>query len=82
MIINKKLFPNQNGFMKGKNVKDSSCITFETINFLFEQVKGGNVGIKIDITKTFDTINWHFLIQVLHCFDFYEGFLMWTFHIF
>lgn len=36
MIINKKLFPNQNGFMKGKNVKDSSCITFETINFLFE----------------------------------------------
>jgi len=45
------------------------------INILSKIIKGGYVAIKIDINKGFDTINWHFLIEVLHYFSFHEAFL-------
>jgi len=36
-----------------------------------KNVKGGNVAFKIDINKTFDTLNWYFLVQVLQQFVFH-----------
>lgn len=37
----------------------------------------GNVGIKFDIAKAFDTIDWGFLLQVLHMFGVADKFVGW-----
>lgn len=39
--------------------------------------QGGNVSIKIDIAKAFDTLDWEFLLQVLHSFVFDHVFIGW-----
>jgi hypothetical protein len=33
---------------------------------------GGNLGLKIDVSKAFDILNWEFLLKVLKCFGFRE----------
>lgn len=44
--------------------------TSEYINLLDSKCHGGNVAIKLDITKAFDTLSWEFLIHVLEAFWF------------
>jgi len=47
---------NKNGFVKGQKTKDYICIAFEVVNMLSKTVKGGNIAIKIDISKAFDLL--------------------------
>jgi len=49
--------PNQNGFIKGRYIKDCIDITSEAINMLSKKIHGGNVAFKIDIFKAFDTLS-------------------------
>lgn len=51
---------NQRGFIKGRQIKDLICITSESINVLHNKAFGGNLDLKIDIKKAFDTIEWIF----------------------
>jgi hypothetical protein len=44
---------------------------------LHNKAYGGNLAIKIDIAKAFDTIDWHFLIKVLKTFGFGDTFCNW-----
>ncbi|XP_042515384.1 uncharacterized protein LOC122089759 [Macadamia integrifolia] len=39
--------------------------------------RGGNLGLKVDIKKAFDTISWEFLFQVLRRFGFSEKMIGW-----
>jgi len=57
MVITSRIISlSQNDFIKGRSVKDCICITFEA-NVLSKKVNDGNIAIKIDIIKAFDTIN-------------------------
>jgi len=67
----------QNGFIKGRQIKDCICIPFEAINMLSKSAKGSNISIKIDIYKAFDSLCWDFLLQVLHYFGFHPTFINW-----
>ncbi|XP_019433073.1 PREDICTED: uncharacterized protein LOC109339968 [Lupinus angustifolius] len=49
--------PNQRGFIKDRNIKDCICIASEAINLLEHKTFGGNLAIKLDITKAFDTMD-------------------------
>lgn len=73
-ITSKIVSPNQNGFIKGRQIKDCLCVTSKAINLLPKIVIGGDVAVKIDISKAFDTLNWHFLLQVLERFGFHRTF--------
>jgi len=42
-----------------------------------EKTKGDSVAINIDIFKTFDTLSFDFLLQVLHHFGFHHIFINW-----
>jgi hypothetical protein len=44
---------------------------------LHKKYFGGNLAIKIDIAKVFDTIYWNFLIKVLKVFGFNNTFCDW-----
>ncbi|PNX96059.1 ribonuclease H [Trifolium pratense] len=67
----------QRGFVQGRQIKDCILLTSEAINMLHQKSYGGNLAIKIDIAKAFDTIDWSFLIKVLKVFGFNSIFCNW-----
>ena len=76
-IASQILFPKQTGFMRGRHIHISIALVSECYNILDCNITGGNVGIKFDITKAFDTIDWGFLLQVLRRFGFADRFVGW-----
>lgn len=60
----------QRGFIKRMSIVDCICTASEVINMLDHKSYGGNVALKFDIKKAFDTMNWYFLLQVLSSFGF------------
>ena len=67
----------QRGFIKGRSIKDCICLTFEAINLLNKKSYGGNLALKVDIAKAFDTLDWTFLLKVLKKLGFNEIFCKW-----
>lgn len=60
-LISKK----QHGFIHGCSIRDCTCLTSEVVNVLENKNHGGNLALKIDTSKAFNTLNWEFLSQVL-----------------
>jgi hypothetical protein len=77
-ILPEIISSNQKGFIKGRNIKDCLCLASETINILDKKSSGGNLALKIDIKKAFDTLDWKFLLKVLNCFGFNQTFCNWV----
>jgi hypothetical protein len=67
----------QKGFIKDRNIKDCLCTASEVANLLHNKAHGGNVALKIDITKAFDILDWSFLLKVLKTFGFNATFCNW-----
>ncbi|XP_024636247.1 uncharacterized protein [Medicago truncatula] len=67
----------QRGFIQGRNIKDCICLASEASNLLNKKSYGGNLALKIDISKAFDTMDWKFLLKVLKCFGFNDTFCTW-----
>ncbi|GAU13228.1 hypothetical protein TSUD_245980 [Trifolium subterraneum] len=67
----------QRGFIKGRSIKDCICLTSEAINVLHRKCASGNIALKVDIAKAFDTLNWNFLLKILKCFGFSSRFCNW-----
>ncbi|XP_058728727.1 uncharacterized protein LOC131600410 [Vicia villosa] len=67
----------QKGFVKGRSIHDGIRLASEAFNILDKKSFGGNVAIKVDVIKAFDTINWKFLLQVLSSFGFSKTFVDW-----
>ncbi|MCH80548.1 ribonuclease H protein [Trifolium medium] len=67
----------QKGFIHGRNIRDCLCIASEAANLLHNKAFGGNLILKIDITKAFDTLDWNFLLKVLKTFGFNDIFCNW-----
>ncbi|GAU38423.1 hypothetical protein TSUD_396030 [Trifolium subterraneum] len=65
------------GFIHGRDIKDCLCIASEAANLLHNKSYGGNLALKIDISKAFDTLEWSFLLKVLKRFGFNEIFCNW-----
>jgi len=62
--------PEQRAFINGRNIRDCIWLTSEAVNLLHYKCFGGNVVMKIDISKAFDTLDWNFLLRVLFAFGF------------
>jgi ribonuclease HI len=67
----------QKGFIHGRDIKDCLCTASEAANLLHNKSFGGNVALKIDITKAFDSLEWSFLLKVLKLFGFNDVFCNW-----
>lgn len=76
-IAAKIISAHQRGFIPGRHIHDCIMTTSEAVNLLYKKVYGGNMAIKIDIKKAFDTLNWRFLIHVLQCFGIDQIFCGW-----
>ncbi|KAL6202102.1 hypothetical protein ACLB2K_025813 [Fragaria x ananassa] len=65
-------------FNSGRNISDCILTTSECFNLLNSKCHGGNLAIKVDITKAFDTLSWDFLLHVLQAFGFDPIFVQWV----
>ncbi|KAK9911453.1 hypothetical protein M0R45_035362 [Rubus argutus] len=69
--------PNQSAFLKGRSIVDPIILTSECINLLDRNCKNGNIAIKLDISKAFDSLDWNFLLRILDSFGFDPTFINW-----
>lgn len=77
VVAPKIISKNQRGFIRGRQISDCICSASEAINLLDKKDFGGQLAMKIDIMKAFDTLDWNFLLNVLRCFGFNEVFCKW-----
>lgn len=76
-IASRIVSPHQAAFISGQNIFNSIGLVLEGIRLLRNKVWDGNLGIKLDISKAFDTMQWDFILQVLRSFGFSNNFLAW-----
>ncbi|XP_062005969.1 uncharacterized protein LOC133723163 [Rosa rugosa] len=76
-IVARIVSPNQSAFITGRSVADPIILTSECINLLDIKCKSGNIALKLDISKAFDTLDWDFLLRVLKAFGFSAVFINW-----
>ncbi|KAF1892478.1 hypothetical protein Lal_00010944 [Lupinus albus] len=62
--------PKIRGFLKDRHIQDCICLASEDANLLDYKTIGGNLAIKLDIKKAFDTLDWIFLQDTLNGFGF------------
>lgn len=73
-IAPKIISENQRGFIRSRKIQDCVCIASEAINLMDKKTFGGNLPIKLDVKKAFDTIDWNLLLKVLNSFGFNDTF--------
>ncbi|XP_024163822.1 uncharacterized protein LOC112170746 [Rosa chinensis] len=56
-IASRIIYPLQSAFIKGRSIADPIITTSECINLLDRSCQGGNIAIKFDICKAFDTLD-------------------------
>lgn len=74
--------PYQFGFIKRHTIDYYIVGASEYVNVLNINCKGGNMALKIDICKAFDTLEWDFINEELSWFGFSVKFVSWLRSIF
>ncbi|KAK3222074.1 hypothetical protein Dsin_009099 [Dipteronia sinensis] len=65
------------GFIEDRHIEDCITIASDCVNVMHKKCSGGNLAMKIDIRKAFDTLDWSFLRRVLQAFGFSPVFMDW-----
>ncbi|KAI9198847.1 hypothetical protein LWI28_023034 [Acer negundo] len=69
--------PRQFSFIRDRHIEDCIALASDCVNVLQKKCYGGNLAMKIDIRKAFDTLDWFFLCRVLQAFGFSFIFVDW-----
>ncbi|KAL9685919.1 hypothetical protein QQ045_023373 [Rhodiola kirilowii] len=68
-----KLISNeQSGFVEGRSIHESIGLAHDIVKDINNKVYGGNVVIKLDMSKAYDRLSWNFLLKMLRFFGFCE----------
>lgn len=67
----------QRGFVRERHIQECIRTASEVINMPDHKVFWGNLALKLDIKKVFDTLDWSFIIKVLESFGFCSKFCSW-----
>ncbi|XP_026399201.1 uncharacterized protein LOC113295056 [Papaver somniferum] len=69
-------------FIKERNIQEKIVLASELVNEMSTKRRGGNVGLKLDITQAYESLSWEFLFEVLRHFGFSDGVIEWLKKIF
>ena len=75
-VIGKVISPDQNVFIKGRQILDGSLIANEVIDSWQKRGKKGII-CKLDIEKAYVSINWQFLLKVIQKMGFGSKWMGW-----
>ncbi|KAJ6833078.1 uncharacterized protein M6B38_342790 [Iris pallida] len=56
----------QTGFVKGKSIHENISLAHEISSNIDKKITGGNIAIKLDMSKAYDRVSWRFLIKDFH----------------
>ncbi|KAL9659108.1 hypothetical protein QQ045_021151 [Rhodiola kirilowii] len=62
----------QAGFVAGRNIHDSIGLAHDLVKDIDNKVFGGNVLVKLDMSKAYDRLSWRFLLNMLRALGFSE----------
>ncbi|KAK1563420.1 hypothetical protein Q3G72_027295 [Acer saccharum] len=74
LVIGDLISSEQGVFVRGRSIFENVTFTQEMTKMLYRKVRGGNVILKIDMSKAYDRVEWKFVDQTLHAFGFPDFF--------
>nr|XP_027108979.1 uncharacterized protein LOC113728817 [Coffea arabica] len=74
-VLPKIISPQQTGFVKRRNITDNFLLAQEIVSGIGKKNRGGNVVMKLDMSKAYDRVAWDHIIDVLRRFGFGEIFI-------
>ncbi|XP_042962740.1 uncharacterized protein LOC122297018 [Carya illinoinensis] len=72
-ILPRLISPEQGAFVAKRSILENVSLTQEMVHSIHKKKNGGNVMLKVDMSKAYDQVNWKFLLHVLETFGFSEG---------
>ncbi|XP_026384092.1 uncharacterized protein LOC113279630 [Papaver somniferum] len=81
-LMNKLISPQQVAYVKGRSIHEQVMLASELVNEMKFKRRGGNFGIKLDISQDYDTVSWKFLIKVLKKYGFSSSWCEWLIILF
>jgi hypothetical protein len=78
-LLNRYISVEQSTFIADRSIIDNVMVAMETIHHMKCKVKGkvGEVALKIDISKTYDRVEWSYLMSVMRKMGFCEKWIKW-----
>ncbi|KAL9687628.1 hypothetical protein QQ045_032033 [Rhodiola kirilowii] len=69
-VLGSIISPEQAGFLEGRNIQDSIAMAHDLVRDINHKIYGGNVLIKLDMSKAYDRLSWSFLLKMMRAFGF------------
>eukprot|EP00253_Pinus_taeda_P010995 PITA_10995 len=76
--LKQKIWPEQTGFVEGRQILDGLVVTQEMIHSLNQKKQRGMM-IKLDLSKAYDRLSWRYLRMVLEAYGFEKRWIEWIF---
>jgi hypothetical protein len=72
IILPHVISANQSAFIPGRLITDNIVAAYETLHSMQTRMRSkvGYMGIKLDMSKAYDRVEWSFLEAVMHKMDF------------
>lgn len=71
------ILPNQSAFVKNRLLLENLLLATELVSGYHKNSISARCAIKFDISKAFDSVEWSFLLNVLHALHFPDKFIKW-----
>jgi hypothetical protein len=73
-VLNSIISPNQSAFLPGRLITDNVIVAFEALHSMNTRLKGrkGYMTLKLDMSKTYDRVEWDFLEFLMRKIGFNE----------
>ncbi|XP_042486144.1 uncharacterized protein LOC122066406 [Macadamia integrifolia] len=81
VLLPRLISDEQGAFHKGKIISANISMAFELSNMMHSVVRGGGMGLKLDVQKAFDSLSWDFLFTTLKKFSFSTSWISWVHQI-
>ncbi|XP_042956358.1 uncharacterized protein LOC122292186 [Carya illinoinensis] len=75
-LLKKMISQEQGAFIPGRSIFENISLTQEMVHSIHRHTNGGNVLIKLDMSKAYDRVDWNFILHVLDAFGFSSEFCM------